>query len=272
MKRKLIISIIVFIIVLLFFTWQFIRHVKFLGNPEYHAIEITLKEETVFSTWFYWKSELFERILPDKISRRLAIPYIVMHFGLGSVETLGGRTYNYVFIYLTVKVRNIKVGLLDQGEYILNFVSNSSYLDSLFKRYGIPHIYMKAVYIRTSTRLINHTYIRFDYPEGRPFIEILVETSELFVSSTRVHDIERCLYYLNGGENLTAIYLHGRCTSSYFSPYMAGVGGAYINITVADGSEIWRYVRWKEYISWYHLNVVDLVGSYQGKIGWLEWN
>jgi len=257
----------VFMAVIMVFIWQLLPYLSQPSppKPEYHAMDITMEEIKVFEISFWSTPTSF---LPSKISQRGGIGSgVSMVSGLGRLN-IGDpivKSYNYVFTYFLVSVKTADVGPQAPGAlYLLAFFSNSSDVGELFKSYGLPHTYVQALYRCFSRGSVNYTYLRLDGPDGFPLIELSAATPS--VAQEIKGGGYRLFYHLNNDNNLTAVYLNENRTYVNFPSRLA-----HANVTLAEGSELWRYTGWTAYTLRYYFNSFQLMRRSVGKIGWVEW-
>lgn len=246
------------------FFWQLLPYLS-QPKPEYHAMDITMEENKVFEISFLSTPTSF---LPSKISLSplFSPPSVSMVSGLGRIN-IGDRSYSYAFTYFLVHVRTVDVGpQVPSAAYLLAFFSNSSEVGELFKSYGLPHTYVKALYRFFSRGSVNYTYLRLDGPDGFPLIELSAATPS--VAEEIKGGGYRLFYHLNNDNNLTAIYLNDNNTYALYPPSSS----IHANVTLAEGSELWKYTGWTAYTLRYRFGrSMLLMRRSVGKIGWLEW-
>ncbi|MCS7120286.1 MAG: hypothetical protein RMJ07_04620 [Nitrososphaerota archaeon] len=236
----------------------------FQAEPPFVWKNLTIVEKNMFMITLDSSPGIFipQRILSSSAGVERSL---YLYVGLGCI-TFEDQTENYVFLYLTATLRDFRIGLKSLvNRYLLAYISNSSLIDGVMGRYGLPHTYARAYFFQTVQGSANKTYLRFELPNG----DSLAEFSAIITGSIefRSGTLDECFYHLNGN-NLTAIRLTGNYTDIRLQAF--NVSSAHANVTFSEKTLMWNYIGTSLAIR-RSLSAIYAERRFEGKIGWMDW-
>jgi hypothetical protein len=269
-RRSLVFGATSVAIIALIAVWAVVLPYYFPQNTYVTDITWEIKNKVFFSEATSFG--IVKNLVPPKLSVSEAdTDSLHAYFELGLLHVeIEGKSYDAVSLMLetgSLPLRSIWVPrIFDVSArlYVFGLFTNNSELDEVLSRYGFPHTYVEATYLRVEEGDGNRTTLTMTYPNGTLLADISYTSSgeiTLFDQGPWVH------FYLRN-DNLTVLRWNTGPQSLAISNLGESIG--HLNMTTSEGSMIWKALGRTEYITKKNLTIEILSSRQKGVMGWTE--